>query len=101
MTEVAKAILDQLGGSGRLQAMVGAKDFYLIEEKGIQFKFMRSNKVNFVRIVLTGLDLYTVTFYRLGKYELIPVSTFDGIYNDMLISLFQRVTGLVLSLCER
>ena len=57
--EIAKTILTQMGGN-KIVVMVGAKDMLAIEN-GLSFRFMRSNGMNCVRIVLDeGADLYNM-----------------------------------------
>lgn len=103
-TTVGHEILRQLGGHGRLTAMIGAKDFCVYtEEPVLKFRFMKgTDGANFVKITLTPLDLYTVEFYAVRNKKGVPefreVKRIDGVYCDMLKSLFERTTGLRLSL---
>lgn len=80
--------------------MTGAKNL-LDLGNGLSFQFpnrMRS-KPNYCKIVLDPSDTYTVTLGRLTKYgELKNEQTFEGIYADALIGLFERETGLYLTL---
>ena len=48
--QVAKTILEQLGGAGRLQVMTGAYNF-VAYPNGVSFKF-KNRKVNYVKITL-------------------------------------------------
>ena len=68
------------------------------------------SKANFLQITLGGDDLYTMWFfyYQAGRYKVLPeerkvveipereeeVKLFEGVYCDMLCSLFTEVTGL-------
>jgi hypothetical protein len=107
----ADIILQQMGGSSRLKAMIGARDFFSDDNgQTLLFKFMKGkNGATCIRITLDpGLDLYTVKFIKIGrrKDETLPimipfavtVSEHEGIYCDMLRDLFTSETGLYLSL---
>jgi hypothetical protein len=94
---VAETILEQLGGTSALLAMVGANGF-VGDEHGVQFAFRGSRKANKVRIILTEDDLYTVEFWRIRGLDYVQVYEQDGLYADTLRSIFERETGLRLSL---
>jgi len=109
--EVAATILRQLGGTGRLQAMIGVRQFFSYNPSagpgegwilgGVSFSFPnRAPRPNYVKITLAGDDTYTVRFLRHGRgrgnYK--DLGTFSGIYADQLRELFDRQTGLYLSL---
>jgi len=95
--EIANTILKQLGGTGRLNAMTGAKNFVAIEN-GVQFKIGRNSKsINTVIIRLNGRDLYDVEFGRTRKYEFKVVNRIEDAYNDMLKDLFEENTGMYLT----
>ncbi len=94
---IANEIIRQMGGTGRLNAMTGAKHFIAIEN-GIQFKIGRNAKsVNTVRIVLNGMDLYDVEYGRTHGMNYKIKASSEGIYNDMLKADFERETGMYLS----
>ena len=95
--EIANTILKQMGGTGRLNAMTGAKDFVAIDN-GVQFKIGRNSKsINTIVIRLNGRDLYDVEFGRVRKYEYKVVNKYDDVYNDMLKDLFEENTGMYLT----
>ena len=96
---VAQAIVDQLGGIGRLKAMVGASNFQA-EENKMRFRVKGSRKMNMLEIELNATDTYTVRFqkYSPSKFTVKTISELEGVYNDMLKSLFESNTGLYLSL---
>jgi len=58
----------------------------------------RSPVCNKVRIELTPLDLYDVTFYKVRGVNCQAVATELGIYDDMLHAMIEKHTGLALSL---
>lgn len=94
METIANEILMQLGGNKFLM-MTGAKNLCFDEKtKSINFKIMRNSfKVTHVKIELTVFDTYTMTFFNCGK-ELKIIKTVNGVYNDMLQSVFTANTGL-------
>jgi hypothetical protein len=97
--EVAQTILHQVGGMGRLVAMLGAKDF-LAYPNGVAFKFAvaGAGKPNYVKILLEPSDTYSVEFGRLRGRDYKVIKAFDGVYADSLRRLFESTTGLYLSL---
>jgi hypothetical protein len=97
--EVAQTILKQMGGTGKLAAMVGAKDF-IAYPNGVAFKFMDpgAGKPNYVKIVLNASDTYDLEFGRLRGMNYKVIKTADDVYVESLRSLFERTTGLYLSL---
>lgn len=96
---IGQIILQQLGGN-RFIAMTGAKDFVRSDaEQWLQFKLpskphYTKNKINCVKITLTPADLYTVEFMYIRGMNVIHVSTVEGVYCDMLQSVFTDATGL-------
>ena len=93
---VANTILKQLGGTGRLNAMTGAKNF-VGSENAVHFRIGRNSKsINVVRIELNAMDTYDVEYGRIwgDKYKIVAAE--EGIYNDMLVESFERNTGMCL-----
>ena len=63
---VARSILDQLGGA-RFVAMTGAREL-VGSADSLTFKIgVNPKRVSQVRVALTPADLYSVTFFRIGK----------------------------------
>lgn len=92
----ANATIDQLGGFSRLQAMINARDF----GKGknfLQFRFSGSRKMNIVKIELTPLDEYELTFYRQSAGRMKEVSKVPA-WAGNIKRIFEEETGLYLSL---
>ena len=96
----ANAAIEQLGGQGRLRAMIGAHDF-LNGENTLQFGFAGSRRVN--KVVLTyhpGADTYELMLgkcFRCGiRFDVAYRQ--DGLYAEDLIPTMERETGLRLSL---
>ncbi len=96
-SKVAETIAQQLGGLGRLKAMIGAKHF-AYEGKSLQFKFPNRRGPNYVKITLAPDDTYTMDFGRIVKWDLKNKKTLKGIYFDQMKEVFERETGLRLSL---
>lgn len=98
--EIAKTILMQMGGIGRIKAMTGAKDF-IAGSNNVSFKFpnRQKNKPNYVKITYNaGLDLYDMEFGKVFNMTYKVLSTDRGVYSDMLKPIFEKTTGLRLSL---
>jgi hypothetical protein len=95
--EIAKIILNQLGGN-KLIVMTGAKNLCALDEQcgGLSFKLPKFSgvKVNYVKIVLNGSDLYDVEFGRIYGNKYTVISKHSDIYCDMLVELFEKETGL-------
>ena len=108
MTSIERTttILNQLGGS-KFTAMTGSKNFVALEN-GVRMTLTRNiSGANRLEIVLNGLDLYDVKFYkytphRLNKKTFVftdekvkEIANFYDIYCDQLQSIFTSVTGMV------
>ena len=95
---VSTTILDQLGGN-RFIVMTGAKNF-IGSDNALSFKIGKNNsKANCVRIELTVMDTYTITFRQVRKsleigFKLKEIKKVEGVYNDSLQEIFTEVTGL-------
>ena len=98
-TQVAETIIAQLGGFGRLKAMVGAFNFAKAENY-VVFRFKGSRKFNMLKVTLDLDDTYTVEFikYSPSKSTATTVKKCSMIYCDMLVSLFEDTTGLYLNI---
>jgi len=98
-TSIAQTILQQMGGTGRISAMTGAKQFIALPN-GVTFRIGRgANKsINLVKVTLNGLDLYDVTFSRFRNMKVKDVVTVNDVFNDQLKGVFERETGMFLSL---
>jgi len=94
--EIATTILQQLGGSRKLQMMIGLKQV-ISEPLGVTLVFplpSHEGAVNRVRITLNGLDLYDMEFIRTRGTSLKVVKEFDNVYAEDLKSMFEKGTGL-------
>ena len=95
--QVAATIIQQLGGTGRLSAMINAKNFISYPD-GVGFKFSNRKGPNHVKIVLNGRDYYDVTFSRIRGYDFKTVAQVDDVPVSNLRSVIEGKTGLYLSL---
>ena len=104
---VAQTILDQLGGS-KFIAMTGSKNFTSTADGNTLYMKLVKNrsKANYLKIDLTGLDLYDMKFthivppkmnvktgiYRSGKKT--TVKEYRDVMFDQLQEIFTGVTGM-------
>lgn len=95
---IADAILVQLGGAGRLSAMMGAEHLSYNAEGDLNFRFKLCPKANHLRIHLNGLDLYDLTFTKIRGVDVKTVETITNIYAEDLKPVIEQSTGLCLSL---
>lgn len=91
--QIATTILKQLGGS-KFIAMTGSKNF-VASEDGLTMR-LSSNKANatHLKITLDNNDTYTMVFFKCKGVEVKEVAKYNGVYCDMLQSLFTKVTAL-------
>ena len=90
---IAKTILQQLGGN-KFIAMTGAKNL-ADTGKGLSMRIWKNSKgINYVKIELTGSDLYNIEFGTIRKYDYTPKKKFKGIYVDQLGDIFTKATGM-------
>lgn len=92
-------ILDQLGGAGRLSAMIGANSIGY-GEKHLTFQFKGIRQMNMIRVELNGSDLYDITYLKFNKrtFEIKEVDALNDVFASDLKSSIERTTGLALSL---
>jgi hypothetical protein len=95
---VAKTIIDQMGGTGRLKAMINARD-YFYSATHVQFTFSGNRRANKCIITLDWTDTYTMEIGKMTrKCEWKSIYHQSGLYWDMLKPVFEKATGLYLSL---
>ena len=94
MSAVANEIYRTLGGN-KFKVMTGARNMVSLEN-GIAMKIGRNkNNANWMKVELNMLDLYDVTFAKMtNDFKMKSVKTYDNVYNDMLVSLFESHTGM-------
>lgn len=91
-----ETIARQIFGRGG-RSMIAAHNL-LNHGNALSFKFKGSRKFTYCKITLLTDDTYKVEIGRIRKYELVGVQTTEGVYADQLRPLFERTTGLYLSL---
>jgi hypothetical protein len=99
--EIAETILDQMGGAGKLYAMIGAQHMVSLDDLGgVQFVFKGSKRTNKVVIKLNSLDLYDIEFWKFTKSTgaCVKVTELCSLYADQLVQTFSEETGLYLTL---
>ena len=101
---IPEVILAQLTGSknalGVLHAMIGAHSF-AYDKRLIQFKWKAKSertKANTVVIRLELDDTYTMEFWKIRGADTELLVSYDDVYNDAHKSVFERETGLRVSL---
>lgn len=98
--QIAQTILQQLGGN-RFMVMTGSKNF-VASSNALSFSLARNaSKAN--RCVITldeGSDTYVVEFWNVNmkKVTMTTLKKYEGVYFDMLQSIFSDFTGLATSL---
>jgi hypothetical protein len=100
---IASETLRQLGGSGRLKAMIAAKDIFSgNNERTLMFKFKGSENANYVAITLNDLDYYDIQFQKIGRkqgtLQAWVTGEFRNIDAENLKSTIEEFTGLYLSI---
>lgn len=96
--EIAKTILNQLGGN-KFVVMTGSKNF-VAHTNGVNMKLTKNKcKAKWLLITLNGLDLYDMKFYSVDKdLNKIVKEEFKDVYCDQLQQFFTKATGLYTSL---
>lgn len=106
LDQYARTVVNQMGGWGKLRAMIGmwsaSYDENEAHEPILQFKFKGSRTYNFCQVTLNGNDTYTLEIGQIRKKNGVPTYVVrfqeDNVYCDMLKPMFEKVTGLYLSL---
>ena len=95
---VAKTILSQLGGN-KFAAMTGAKNFVDCGDALAMRIGRNKTSSNYLKITLNMMDLYDVRFSRVspmgGERS---VTEYNNVYNDSLVDVFEKHTGMYTSL---
>ncbi len=91
----ASTILNQLGGN-KFVAMTGAVCYS--DGNTLVSKFKGSKVANIMYITLNENDLYDVKICKFKGVDIKTVKEVYGAYADMLQTLFEKTTGLIISL---
>jgi hypothetical protein len=102
LDEIVTGIFDLIGSPKKLNLMIGAHSFFkghFNNNPGIQFKFPVSNKINCCQLTLdTESDLYHIKFMQILDLKVIDRGTHADVYVENVRDIFERSTGLYLSL---
>ncbi len=93
--QIAATVLQQLGGR-RFLMMTGTKPKYYDDKKSsVTFELKRNkSKAKYMTITLNGMDTYDIKFFKVSKdFEHIVLVEKNDYYNDMLVPMFEEVTG--------
>ena len=95
---VAETILKQMGGQGRLRAMLGAHSFATSgNDLSFIFPNRQRSKGNAISVTYnSGKDLYSMDFFNVSVKGKKRVAHFDDLYFDGLVDVFERQTGWAL-----
>ena len=98
---VANTILAQLGGA-QFAALTGAKQF-VAGDTFLQFSLPKCNDgINKCRVTLDPSDTYTIEFWSISKSDWFKqISSDSDVYCDMLQDIFEKRTGLYVTLFAR
>lgn len=94
--KVADIILQQIGGN-KFIVMTGAKNFLSHNNQALSFQLpsrFAKQGINYVKITLNDSDTYDMEFGKRWGRKYDVINTVDGVYCDMLQSIFTEVTGL-------
>jgi hypothetical protein len=86
--EVAKTILSQLRGLGMVKMMCWGANSFVGSQNFLEFKVQGFKLKGRVRVTLTSMDDYTITFYKPRGKE--PYKTVEGIYFDEMVDVIDR-----------
>ena len=92
--KVAETILKTLGGN-KFCMMTGAKNL-AGDENSLSMRIGRnSSNSNYLKITLNSMDLYDMKFAKLTRMgELKSVKEYDNVYNDSIVEVFEKHTGM-------
>lgn len=102
--ETVKNMVAIMGGTNRLHAMIGAKNFAKgdmeTDAPFFSFKHMKARDgINYFKIRYNpGLDLFDIEFGRIWGTKYTVKKVVEGVYVDMVREIFEDTTGLALSL---
>ena len=99
MTQIEATTLSQIGGEKAMYMIGGTIQIgHGKPELQVKFKARATGGINYLKIALKGDDTYTMTLSRVTiKGENVKLSL-SGVYAEQLVEIFERHTGLYLSL---
>lgn len=101
--QVAQQVFLNLGGLGRLEVMINARNasYHSNERGGVHFQYGfrgAETKYNWITITLNSMDLYDITFKRIYGGKVTNTLETKGVYCDQLIPTVERVINLAIRL---
>ncbi len=94
---VANEILRQLGGRGRVGALLGVTQFAGDETSlRVKFKAQGMDGINCFKVTLDPSDTYTVEFFKTGRLDYTEKGKIEDVYCDNLVETIETRTGLYL-----
>lgn len=101
-SQIGKTILEQMGGSRRLQMMIGAQQIILLPKGvGIKWPNKQRSRGNYVEVILQPNDTYDMTFYNVSVKAKKAVKKFNDVYAEDLVSIFEKYTGWYLRMSSK
>lgn len=97
MNQIAATILEQFGGFMALR-MIGGVCHYTDSSITVPFKAKAKNLTNRLVIKLDADDTYTMEFWNCRGIKADKKEAYSMVYCDQLKEIFERRTGLYLSL---
>jgi len=100
--QIAKTILEQMGGTRRLQMFLGANNFVALPN-GVMFMFpnKQRSKGNKVVVKLMPSDTYRMEFWNVAGGKAKLVKKFDDVYAEDLVEQFESQTGWYLRIASK
>lgn len=95
--EIASVILSQLGGFGRLNAMLGIKQATIVDN-GVSIKYKVSSPVNFIKIQLNTLDLYNIEMGKNHGMNYKVIKSVNDVFVEDMKSIIEDTCKVRLSL---
>lgn len=98
MNTIISNMVTILGGNKAL-AMTGGTFSADESSNTLYFKYKGSRKTNCLTFVYDSvMDLYTMTFQKIKKFDIIVIEEVRMVYADQVKRIFTETTGLELSL---
>lgn len=94
--EIATEIIRQLGGFSVLKIMTGAYNFIALK-RGVSFR-LKHPPANYVKIELTGADLYNIEVGRIRGTKYTMVDNIQGAYSEQMKPFLEKATGLTFTM---
>jgi hypothetical protein len=97
MNQIALTIAQQIGHQAFI--LMGTR-YTIAEDNALLFDVRGSRKCNKISVTLTSMDLYDVTFFKVGRGPKFTITshTVKGVYFDQLREVIEENTELYLSL---